>query len=53
MFLFDTPKVRDIPEDILQEIARRLQHVRYQKGQPIFLEHERSDRVYFITRADF
>jgi type IV pilus assembly protein PilB len=42
---------RDIPDHILQEIARRLVHVRYQKSQPIFLEHERSDRVYFIAQG--
>jgi len=42
---------REIPEPILQEIARRLQHVSYHKGQPIFLEHERSDRVYFIAQG--
>jgi type IV pilus assembly protein PilB len=42
---------RDIPEQILQEISRRLLRVTYQRGQPIFLEHERSDRVYFIAQG--
>lgn len=40
-----------IPDLILQEIAKHLFEMHYTQGQAIFIEHERSDRVYFIAKG--
>lgn len=40
---------RNIPLDVLERVEERLECLRVVAGDPVFLEHEKSDRVYFIA----
>ncbi|HXE43457.1 MAG TPA: cyclic nucleotide-binding domain-containing protein, partial [Candidatus Baltobacteraceae bacterium] len=47
-FLKNTVLFRDAGDDALRLIAARLERVHYKKGDPIVLENEMSDHVYFL-----
>ncbi|MFW7382121.1 MAG: cyclic nucleotide-binding domain-containing protein [Oligoflexus sp.] len=42
---------RNIPINIIKKVESHLETVQYTKGDPIFLEQEKSDQVYFIVRG--
>jgi type IV pilus assembly protein PilB len=50
-FLHESILFQDAQEAELQAIAKRLEHVRFKAGDPIVLENQISDHVYFVYRG--
>jgi len=42
---------RNVPIEVLQQIEKHLDSILYAQGEPIFVENEKSDRVYFIAQG--